>query len=175
MFKTSGLHLAQHYSNALKQKFSNYDVSDGLQASEFNVGVYCKSRDGEMFFGGINGYNSFYPGKIAENTYVPPVYISNFLISHTPVKISEPESPLNKHISYTEELDLNYKQSTLTFEFVTLNYVNSEKNKYAYYMEGLDDESCYVRFNAVRAPFPSGFQARARRDLHRLNRGRSLG
>jgi len=96
-----------------------------------------------MFFGGINGYNSFYPGKVAENLFVPPVYISNFLISHAPVEIGTKDSPLQKHISNTSNLDLEYKQSTLTFEFVTLNYFNSEKNQYAYFMEGLDNEWVY--------------------------------
>ena len=103
------------------EKFTNFDLSDGLQALEFNAGVYCQSKDGEMFFGGINGYNSFYPEKVSENPYIPPVYVSDFQISHTPVEIGAVDSPLKKHISQTEALYLDYKQSTMTFRITSYN------------------------------------------------------
>jgi ligand-binding sensor domain-containing protein len=47
--------------NPQTEQFRNYDVSDGLQSNEFNIGAYFKSKNGEMFFGGINGFNAFYP------------------------------------------------------------------------------------------------------------------
>src|SRR6185369_5992235 len=43
------------------KSFNNYDLADGLQSNEFNLGSYFKSGDGELFFGGINGFNAFYP------------------------------------------------------------------------------------------------------------------
>ncbi|MBK9554204.1 MAG: hypothetical protein IPO45_18865 [Saprospiraceae bacterium] len=46
--------------NILKQSFTNFDVYNGLQSNEFNTGAYFKSSDGEMFFGGISGYDRFY-------------------------------------------------------------------------------------------------------------------
>src|SRR5690606_21024892 len=49
------------------ETFRRYDASDGLQGTEFNAGAYHKSVDGELFFGGINGYNSFYPNAIRDN------------------------------------------------------------------------------------------------------------
>ncbi len=47
--------------NPKTEIFKNYDVSDGLQAKEFNQGSYFESLTGEMYFGGVNGFNSFYP------------------------------------------------------------------------------------------------------------------
>ncbi len=45
------------------ETFTNYDTDDGLQSIEFNFGAYHRSQSGEMFFGGINGFNAFYPGS----------------------------------------------------------------------------------------------------------------
>ncbi|NUM42262.1 MAG: hypothetical protein HUU45_11605, partial [Leptospiraceae bacterium] len=49
--------------------FKNFDVSDGLQSNEFNQGAYFRSTRGELFFGGVNGFNAFYPEKIEENSF----------------------------------------------------------------------------------------------------------
>src|SRR5439155_10416200 len=61
-----------------KKTFRNYDITDGLQGNEFNLGSYFKSDSGEMFFGGINGFNRFYPEQIKDNGYIPPVRITSF-------------------------------------------------------------------------------------------------
>ncbi len=58
--------------NLATETFKNYDVTDGLQSYEFNAGAYFKSQKGEMFFGGINGFNSFYPDSIKDHPYIPP-------------------------------------------------------------------------------------------------------
>ncbi|NIV98687.1 hypothetical protein GWN26_05880, partial [Candidatus Saccharibacteria bacterium] len=58
--------------------FKNYSVEDGLQSNEFNGGSFYKSRSGEMFFGGIEGFNAFYPDEIKDNPFIPPVIITAF-------------------------------------------------------------------------------------------------
>ena len=60
--------------------FRNYDVSDGLQANEFSRACYAQGPDGEMFFGGSNGFNAFFPEAIQDNAYMPPVVITSFKI-----------------------------------------------------------------------------------------------
>ena len=50
------------------ESFVNYTVLDGLQSDEFNSGAYLKTRDGRLFFGGVNGFNSFFPQELE----VPP-------------------------------------------------------------------------------------------------------
>ena len=78
-----------------------YDTHDGLQSNEFNGGAYFKSRQGEMFFGGVRGYNAFFPEKIATNWYGPPVVITDFLINNQWVGVRTPGSPLRKPVSRT--------------------------------------------------------------------------
>ena len=128
----------------LELKFRNYTVQDGLQGKVFNRWAYFKSRTGEMYFGGLNGFNTFHPDSIKDNSYIPPVHITDFLLFNKPVIIGAKSSPLDKHISQTKKLVLNYDQSNFTFRFSALNYIFSEKNQYAYIMEGFEKDWNYV-------------------------------
>ena len=131
----------------VKITFKNYDVTDGLQSDEFNSWSYYKCRDGEMFFGGINGLNSFYPGNIHDNEFVPPVVITDFKLFNQSVKAGQVINDrviLDKTISETDLIKLSYKDDVLSFEFAALNYIISEKNKYAYMMEGFENDWNYV-------------------------------
>jgi PAS domain S-box-containing protein len=118
----------------------NYDIGDGLQGNEFIMNSSYKSVDGEFFLGGTNGFNIFHPEQIKDNKQIPKVVISDFKLFNKSVEIGAKNSPLKKHISQTDRLKLNYKQSVFTFEFVALNFISPEKNQYAYKMEGFDDE-----------------------------------
>jgi tRNA A-37 threonylcarbamoyl transferase component Bud32/sugar lactone lactonase YvrE len=121
------------------ESFKNYDMRDGLQGNEFNGGAYFKSGDGEMFFGGSNGFNAFYPYKITDNPHVPPIVITDFQILNDPVKIG-PNSPLKQSITETKEIVLTHEDNVFSFEFAALDFSNPKKNKYLYKMEGFKKE-----------------------------------
>jgi PAS domain S-box-containing protein len=127
-----------------KLSFRNYTVQDGLQDKIFNRWAYFKSRTGEMYFGGLNGFNVFNPDSIKDNSFKPPVHITDFFLFNKPVIIGAKGSPLTKHISQTKKIVLNYDQSIFTFRFIALNYIFSEKNQYAYIMEGFEKNWNYV-------------------------------
>jgi signal transduction histidine kinase/ligand-binding sensor domain-containing protein/DNA-binding response OmpR family regulator len=122
----------------------NYGVSDGLQGDEFKGHSSFQAEDGEMFFGGVNGFSSFYPDSLKDNTFIPPVYVTNFEIFNKTVVAGGEKSPLQKDISETSTLNLSYKHSVFTFEFAALNYTFPEKNKYAYKLENFDKDWNYV-------------------------------
>jgi ligand-binding sensor domain-containing protein/signal transduction histidine kinase/DNA-binding response OmpR family regulator len=129
---------------ALIEKILNYDSSDGLHVEFFRPRVFYADDDERFYFGGVNGVVSFLPDSIQHNQRKPPVVISNFKIANKNVPIETDQSPLSKHISFTDQITLTHKQSVLTFEFVALNFTNSEKNQYAYKMEGFEDNWNYV-------------------------------
>jgi signal transduction histidine kinase/CheY-like chemotaxis protein/ligand-binding sensor domain-containing protein len=118
----------------------NYGMSDGLQGNEFKSRASYLAADGEMFFGGSNGFNSFFPDSIKDNSFIPPVYITGFQIFNAHVEVGTKNTVLSKHISETNEIRLSYKQSVFTFEFSALNYTLPEKNQYAYKLEGFDKD-----------------------------------
>jgi signal transduction histidine kinase/ligand-binding sensor domain-containing protein/DNA-binding response OmpR family regulator len=124
-------------------KFKTYIEADGLQGNEFSQNAFLKARGGELFFGGINGFNSFFPYQVKDNDFVPPVVITDFQIFNKPVDIGEGSS-LPVHINEAKEITLAYEQSVFSFEFASLNYTIPEKNQYAYKMKGFDKDWLYV-------------------------------
>ncbi|MBP6334230.1 MAG: hypothetical protein KA444_02070 [Bacteroidia bacterium] len=115
-----------------KIKFSNYDINDGLQSNEFNGGAYFRSHDNEFLFGGINGYSSFYPHEIKEDTVAPRVFITSFALA------GESEEMLS--LDKSKEMELNYNQNSFQINFIALQYSNPSQNKYAYKLDGFQKE-----------------------------------
>lgn len=111
--------------------FRNYDVNDGLQGLEFNQGAYYQTQSGEIFLGGVNGFNTFFPDKIKDNPNVPQVHIISY-------KRFGKEVLLDTLIYDKKQLELSYKQNFFSFDFVALDYQIPEKNKYSYKLEGVD-------------------------------------
>jgi len=118
----------------------NYSTTDGLQGDEFKARCAYKAPDGEMFFGGPNGFNVFYPDSIRDNDFVPPVFITDFHLFNKQVIAGDKNAILQQGISETKEINLSYNQSVFTFEFAALNYNLPEKNQYAYKLEGFDKD-----------------------------------
>ncbi|MCP4218164.1 MAG: response regulator, partial [bacterium] len=128
-------------------RFTNYAGADGLQSDEFNFGAYCKSKDGEFFFGGINGFNAFFPRDILKNSYEPPIVFTKFSIFNKEVhigRLTDGRKVLPKSITELETLVLTYDDTIFSLQFAALNYVSPEKNQYAYMMEGFEKEWNYV-------------------------------
>ncbi len=130
--------------NPSSGNIKNFDTSDGLQGDQFIHGSYFMNKNGKIYFGGINGYNCFYPDSIRDNMFKPPVYITNLMINFKEVPINKEESPLSRSVTETSKVKFNYKQSVITFRYTALNYLNSEKNQYAYRLEGFDKDWNFV-------------------------------
>lgn len=118
-------------------EFRNYDKNDGLQSNEFSEQAHFVSSRGEIFFGGVNGFNTFFPDEIEDNKYIPPVYLTDF-------KIFDESRALPDPLLNDKPIELSHSQNFFSFEFVALNYTLPEKNRYAYMLEGFDKEWHYV-------------------------------
>jgi signal transduction histidine kinase/ligand-binding sensor domain-containing protein/AraC-like DNA-binding protein/AmiR/NasT family two-component response regulator len=129
--------------NPSDQSFRNYDMSDGLQSNEFNRFAYYKNNRGELYFGGINGFNHFQPEMINDNSILPEVVLTDFQIFNKSIKPG-PDSQFNKSVSESDEIILNHDQTVFTLEFAALEYTRPVKNKFAYKMEGIDPDWVYT-------------------------------
>ena len=115
----------------------SYNERDGLQSNEFNGNSFFRAPSGEMFFGGTEGFNAFFPSEIKDNPFIPPVVITSFTKLNKEVRFDEP-------ISDIDEIRLTHSDYVFSFEFAALEYSAPEKNRYAYKMEGLDDDWVYT-------------------------------
>ncbi|MBB4034264.1 ligand-binding sensor domain-containing protein/signal transduction histidine kinase/DNA-binding response OmpR family regulator [Dysgonomonas hofstadii] len=121
-----------------------YTKSDGLLSNQFNYKSGVKDINGHIYFGGLEGFVSFDPASFVSNSHAPSVYIVQFELFNTIVKPGEKNSPLKKAIESTEKIELKYNQSTFSFSFAALSYVAPEKNRYAYMLEGFDEDWIYL-------------------------------
>jgi signal transduction histidine kinase/ligand-binding sensor domain-containing protein/CheY-like chemotaxis protein len=123
--------------------FRHFTILNGLQGAEFTTGAGLKAQNGQLFFGGLNGFNIINPGHLPFNSNAPQVSFSGFQLFNKNVPIGE-NSPLKHAITETKEIRLDYKQSVFTIEYTALNYTLSDFNQYAYRLEGFENEWNYV-------------------------------
>ncbi|MBA6250749.1 response regulator [Colwellia sp. MB3u-55] len=148
--------------NPETETFKNYDVTDGLQSKEFATLSYYKSKSGEFFFGGVNGYNHFYPQDIKDDTRLPNIVLTNFLVHNETVKVGSYEESSNKTeqpfmldavINELTQLTLTHLEKLITFEFSALHFSEPMSNKYAYTLDGFDEKWVYTDAKNRRATY----------------------
>ncbi len=122
----------------------NYSYEDGINGIEFNENSLAIDRNGKLYFGGVYGVTAFHPDSLKTNSYSPPVYITDIYLHNRPLKSYQKDGLLSRPAIETEELELKHFQSDISFDFIALNYTSAEKNSYAYYLEGYDDDWNYV-------------------------------
>jgi signal transduction histidine kinase/ligand-binding sensor domain-containing protein len=112
------------------ETFTSYDASDGLPINEFSTA--CTSSSGELLFGGVNGFISFYPDRMEPNPYVPPVVLTSLQQNGKEVDADQAPEDLR-------EVTLRWPDNSFEFGFAALNYTQPEKNRHAYVLEGFDE------------------------------------
>ncbi len=118
--------------------FRVYDVTDGLQGNEFNAGAYHRSKDGQLFFGGINGYNAFYPEQIRDNDLLPEIVLTGFKVFNEAVD-------LQSSLAYVDHISLTHEDYVFSFEFSAIHLSAPQKNQYAYMLKGFDPGWVYTQ------------------------------
>jgi predicted Ser/Thr protein kinase len=111
--------------------FLNYDYRDGLRIREFNRAASCRTPDGRLYFGGINGFVGFSPEEVIPNRHPPPVVLTSLRLFDR--EIGKPGAATG-----LREISLAHNENFLTFEFAALDFRVPEKNRFAFRMEGLD-------------------------------------
>ena len=122
-----------------RRTFRNFDQADGLQSNEFNINSALRARSGKLYFGGINGFNVFRPEALTRNPTVPPVVLTGVQVFARSVGPGRPAGLLRRHVTEADTLTLSYKESVVTFQFAALNFLDPQKNRYAYRLEGFDE------------------------------------
>ncbi|HTE00363.1 MAG TPA: two-component regulator propeller domain-containing protein [Mucilaginibacter sp.] len=133
--------LVSQTASGLKFRFINYNENDGLQGREFTENSSFKTRDGELLFGGGNGFNIFKPSDIHFNKSIPNLVFTDFEIFNQSLSAGEKTNGhiiLPQSITETRSLNLKYNENSFSFDFAALNYFNPDKVRYQYKMEGFD-------------------------------------
>ena len=126
-----------------KKVFRNFSVTDGLQGNQFSFNAGLKLSSGEFLFGGINGFNIFYPEKIKTGSGTSKIQLASLLVNNKPIEHYN-DYVTERVAGQVKSVRLPFDETTLSIEFVELDYNNSDKIDYAYSLEGWDEEWNYV-------------------------------
>ena len=124
-------------------KIKNFSSTSGVQSPEFNGNAKFRSPSGEMFFGGINGLNAFFPSTIKDNPYPPSVVITDLQIfdRHVPIGPGpNGRTILDRSIIESSAVRLSNRENMIALGFAALHFAAPEDNQYAYILEGFDQQ-----------------------------------
>jgi ligand-binding sensor domain-containing protein/signal transduction histidine kinase len=127
--------------NPATKTFRNYNIGDGLQSNEFNSGAFLVDSHGDLWFGGINGFNIVTPSQMHDNSHVSPIVLTAFTVFNKPHRFKQ---PINDFVyrangKPTHHMVLNYDENLIGLEFVTLDFINSANSEYMYKLDGVDE------------------------------------
>ncbi|NOS92779.1 MAG: hypothetical protein HOP30_12715, partial [Cyclobacteriaceae bacterium] len=144
--------------NPVTRAVRSYNRSDGLQGLEFRAGAALKDQNGTLYLGHDKGLLVFHPDSIRDNPSLLPIRIVDLKILNKSIRILAPDSILKQSITQTKDIELTYKHSVLTIDFVGINYSNPSGNSYAYKLDNFENEWNYVgnQRNATYTNLPAG-------------------
>jgi ligand-binding sensor domain-containing protein/signal transduction histidine kinase/DNA-binding response OmpR family regulator len=151
----------------------NYTLNHNIQGNVFNVNAALKLQQGALLFGGTNGFNRFQPQDMQLDPYQPPVYLTGLSLDNLPVEIGESRAGrvlLPQALMETQQLNLDYSDNIITLEFSSPSYSLPSESRYAYRLEGIDEDWVEVgadrRFATYTNLNPGSYRFRVRSATH---------
>ena len=136
-----------------KSEFINYYLNEGTGNQQYHQRATFREADGTIFFGGNNGLTYFNPKTLgAEPSKSPRIVLKSLNISNQKVYPGDETKLLETNLAYTSKIRLNHKYPVFSIDFVGFDYIASNKLKYAYMLEGFNDDWVYEQ-NRTRASF----------------------
>jgi signal transduction histidine kinase len=132
----AGLVHGTPFDDTLGLRFRTYNAADGLQSTDFSGLSRLKTRDGHFLFGTVTGLVEFDPKTLTDNQDKPPVLLTGFQVFNRDIA-------LDTDLATITTIPLDYRENVVGFEFAALNYIRPEWNRYAYKLDGFDQEWVY--------------------------------
>ncbi len=120
--------------NRKTKKVKNYRINDGLQSNEFNFNAYLKTKSGDFYIGGVNGFNRFNPGKFVTNNSPPELVVMAEVIDENN------EKRISQIKSETKPLILKASDKKLIYTIEVLHFQNPLKNTFKYRLVGYESD-----------------------------------
>ena len=116
--------------------FETFNILDGFQGNEFNSRAYYKNKNGELFFGGINGLNIFKPSDTNKSSHISNVIFDEFKVNGNTYKDINGQK-------------FSYNENTISISVFISNYKNTKNIQYMYKLEGINDNWVISQSNNI--------------------------
>ena len=138
---------------AMRITSRNFSTKDGLKTNYFNNHSICKLRNGDILLGGTEGYTVVNPNKLAGKNLLPAkVIFTGLSLANNNIQV---DSLYNGHrllehsMEHTSKITFSYKDKLIALQFATGDLLNADKVKYAYRMDGFNDQWLPTQENKI--------------------------
>ncbi|WP_273277586.1 two-component regulator propeller domain-containing protein [Maribacter polysiphoniae] len=131
--------------NPKTNEIRSFISNKGIQDNHFHPIAALALSNNELYFGGSNGLIRFLPHMIKTNPIPPVTTITRFFINNDEVLPDSANTVLKDIIS--NSIELKYNQNSISFQFISNNYINPKNNKFKYRLQGFDDHWSNSDFN----------------------------
>lgn len=131
-------------------RIETYNLEHGLLDLQFNYNSAFKDSNGLLYFGASKGLIRFDPASITDlykTNFDTPIYITGIQTNQHELTIQDKNNALSKSILYTNKIKLKYDESTVSLDFVALNFASANATSYLYRLVGLDTTWTFLRNN----------------------------
>ncbi len=127
-------------SEVPERKTKILSIRDGAPFEEIYTYKFYIGKSGKIYVGGKrgnkDGFYRFSPQDLIDNTEIPPIVITDFQVKNKPFE-------LDSNITEKKYIQLRFDENFFSFEFAALDFVDPSKNKYQYFLKGVDDDWIY--------------------------------
>ncbi|OQP57333.1 two-component regulator propeller domain-containing protein [Niastella populi] len=125
----------------------NFSQSDGLQSNQFSFNAGLALSTGEFLFGGIKGFNVFYPDSVQDEAEQPAIFLTGLKINNAPAEGND-QYITARTLDRIDEVTIPFDRAVVSLDFLALEYNGADKINYAYFLQGWDKDWNYV--NRIR-------------------------
>lgn len=124
--------------NTSQNKFKQVKLIDNPTQEYTLFANNSVSSDGTLYFSGNQGILAINPQNVSVNPHPLPVYITSLRINNqnSPEGIEAQQEFLP--LQHNHNITLNSNQGNIVIHYSALNFIHSQYNTYAYFMEGVD-------------------------------------
>lgn len=130
--------------NATTTQAINYSEKDGLMSNEFNIGAFMLSKSGEMYFGGIYGYNHFYPYTLKNGNDNLSLFFTELRVGNKVIRANGKKGIIKSAIGYAPIIELGFNDKNIVLSFASSDLSGASQIEYRYILEGSDEDYNYI-------------------------------
>lgn len=149
----SVLSLNRDHGDVMTVDIRNFSTGDGFKDSYFNHRAIYKLRNGDLLFGGTEGFSIVNPNKLVEKKQaLAKVIFTGLSIGNSNITVDEPYNGnilLKRSMEYTDSLTFRHNDQLIAIQFAAGDLLRAEKVKYAYKLDGFNHEWIHISENKI--------------------------
>jgi ligand-binding sensor domain-containing protein len=122
------------------QSVKHYERNEGFIGIETAQNAACKGVNGELWFGTISGLTKFNPNSVQKNNRAPKLLLSQMSLFYEALEKTRFATFLDKFGIPSSEIEFEYSENHLSFDFIGINHTNPERVMYQWKLEGFESD-----------------------------------